>query len=298
MKRQTYETLYQAHLGNINEKDLLEARAQETDPFYHLLIDIMLEKKDFRADWDIENFTDKFRTGSPRERLDETVIAFILRIVTIIKEEHYLRVFQKPESFDALMAWENILRQIILCSFALLYNVRWTPESIFTQLEPTVMELLSGGQVFAFRNLMKSVGISLARETPYQAELIFEKLNFLHVGQYSSFYWRFLHWMAEAYQMRSDANMSFYKRQWLELITGSLYRTLRCGICMYHFRTMINELKPQLMDPKSNFPKLWFDMHNRVHAQRREQYSFLKEPDYTESEYESDRQFMLQALSP
>lgn len=298
MKHHTYQTLYQAHLGNVNEKNLLEARAQETDPFYHNLIDLILEKKEIKVDWPINLFTDTFRSGSPRERLDETVFAFILRIVAINKEERYLRAFQKPESFDAVMAWEAILRRIILCTFALLYHVRWTPESIFTLLEPTVMELLSGGHVFALRNLMTSLGISLARETPYQAELHFEKLNFLHVGQYSSFYWRYLHWMAEAYHMRTKADMAFYKRQWLELLNESLYRTLRCGICMYHFRTMLNELKPQLIDPKTNFPKLWFDIHNRVHAQRREQYTFLKEPDYSESEYEADRDFMLQALVP
>lgn len=296
MKHKTYQTLYQAHLGNVNQKDLLKAREEETDPFYHNLIDLILEKKDIKVDWPIDIFTDKFRAGSPRERLDETVFAFILRIVAINKEERYLRAFQKPESFDAVMAWEAILRRIVLCSLALLYNVRWTPETIFTLLEPTVMELLSGGSVFALRKLMQSLGISLARETPYQAELHFEKLNFLHVGQYSSFYWRYLHWMAEAYQMRKD--MSFYKQQWLELLNESLYRTLRCGICMFHFRTMLKELKPQLTDPKTNFSKLWFDMHNRVHAQRREQYPFLKEPDYTESEYASDRDFMLQALSP
>lgn len=298
MKHQTYQTLYQAHLGNVNLKDLLEARAQETDPFYHNVIDLMLEKKHIIVNWNIDIFTEKFRASSPREQLDETVFAFLLRIVVINKEERYLRIFKKPESFEGLMAWESILRRLILCSFALLYNVRWTAESIFTYLEPTVIELLSGGQAFVLRKLMKSLNIPLARESPYQAELHFEKLNLLHVGQYSSFYWRYLHWMAEAYQMRTDTEMLFYKNLWLELLNGSLYRTLRCGICMYHFRNMLNELKPQLMDPKSNFPKLWVTIHNRVHALRREQYPLLKEPDYTESEYKDDRDFMLQALSP
>lgn len=295
MKHKTYQVLYQAHLGNVNHKALEEVRAEETDPFYHNLIDLILEKKDIRVGWDVALFTDKFRAGSPREMLDETVFAFILRIVTIIKEERYLRSFQKPESFDAMMAWEGLLRRIIACSFALLYNVQWTAETLLTHLEPALLQLLSGGPATVLRELMKSVGIRLAREAPYQAELHFEKLNLLHVGQYSAFYWRFLHWMAEAFRMRKAP---FYRSEWLQLLNESLYRTLRCGICMFHFQKMLKELRPQLMDEATDFPRLWFDLHNRVHAQRREQYTFLKEPDYTESEYAEDRDFMLQALSP
>lgn len=296
MKRKTYETLYQAHLGNVNKKALTETRAKETDPFYHNLIDLILETSSIRVEWDITPFTEKFRVGSPHEKLDETVFAFLLRLVVINKEERYLRAFQKPESQNAVMAWDAMLRMIIHCTLGLLYNVQWTSETIFTHLEPAVLKLVSGNDCSPLRELMISVGITLAKETPYQAELQFEKLNFLHVGQYSSFYWRFLHWMAEAFREGTDPASAFYKKQWLELLNAPLYRTLRCGVCMYHFRSMLKELQPQLMDEKTNFPNLWFQMHNRVHAQRREEYKFLKEPDYTESEYNEDAEFMKKAL--
>lgn len=296
MKHKTYQTLYQAHLGNVNKIALAEARAEETDPFYHNLIDLMLEKKNIGIKWDVASFTDKFRSAPSRERLDETVFAFLLRLVAINKEERYLRAFQKPESQDAVMAWDALLRVIFACTFALLYNVQWTAETIYTHLEPAVMSLLTG-DASALRTLMKSVGLAPAKDAPYPAEEQFQNLNFLHVGQYSSFYWRFLHWMAEAFSLRGP-EMAFYRKMWLELLEGPLYRTLRCGVCMFHFRKMLQELRPQLMDEKADFPKLWFDMHNRVHAQRREQYAMLKEPDYTASEYAEDRAFMLQALSP
>lgn len=297
MKHSTYQTLYQAHLGHVDAEALGRVRAEETDPFLHNLIDLILEKRPIRVEWDVTPFTDAFRTSSPRQRLDETVFAFLLRLVAINKEERYLRTFQKPESQDAVMAWDALLRSLVTCTLALLYGVRWTAEQLLGHLEPAVFRLLSGSDASALRQLMQGVGIVLAQDEPYQAERHFEKLNFLHVGQYSAFYWRYLHWMAEAYTASRDVpELAFYRRQWLDLINQSLYRTLRCGICMFHFRAMLKEVQPQLLT--SDFPRLWFDLHNRVHAQRREQYPFLKEPDYTESEYAEDAEFMRQALSP
>lgn len=294
MKHTTYRILYDAHLGNLNREALLKARNEETDEFYHYIIDVTLGQKTMNVDWNINLFTKDFLSGSPREMLDETVFAFILRISSINKEEMYIRSFRKPESFVCTIAWEHILRTIIVCTLALLYNVSWNDKLIFEYLDPTVLRILNGEGPIALRDLMKNVGIKLARETPYQAELEYEKLNFLHVGQYSSFFWRYLHWMAEAY---AKSDKKYYKKKYVELLLHSFFRTIRCGICMYHFRTLLEEFKTQLMDENTDFPKLWFDWHNRVHTVRREQYSLLKEPDYTESEYEKDRQFMLQALS-
>lgn len=298
MRHQTYATLYKAHLGNINKKALTKARLEETDPFYHNLIDLMLQKKYIMVPWNISIFTDEFRLGTPRERLDETVIAFILRLAIINKEERYIRTFKKPESYDAIMVWDMLLYRIVLCSMALLYNVHWDERSSLILLPSTIIQLLHHGDAFALRELMKSLGISLARDTPYQSELEFGKLNFLHVGQYGSFYWRYLHWIAEALPLRKSKQMEFYKELWLHIVAESLYRTLRCGICMYHFRKIIDELKPQLTNKETDFPKLWFDIHNRVHARRREQFPSLKESDYSESEFEKDREFMRSALVP
>lgn len=298
MKHETYETLYQAHLGNVDRKALEAARAREEDPFFRNIIDLTLEKTTVRINWDVRPFTDGFRTGaSPRERLDETFVTFVLRLVALHKEEQYMRAFRKPGSFDALMAWEALLRETLLCSLALLYGVRWTVEAVFEFLEPAVLRLL-GGDPFALRELMTSVGARPVRETPHLAEVEFGRLNFMHVGQYSSMYWRYLHWMAEAFDLRSgDPGMAFYRRRWLELLQGPLYRTLRCGVCMYHFKNMLVESRAQLAASDVDLSRLVFEWHNRVHALRREQYPFLQEPDYDESDFGADRQFMREALS-
>lgn len=298
MKHTTYETLYQAHLGNVDGKALLEARERETDPFYRNLIDLILEKKTLRVGWNVLSFTDEFRSGDPRERLDETAFAFLLRLVDVHKEEQYVRAFRKPGSFDALMAWEALFRETVLCALALLYGVRWTTEKVFRFLEPAVLRLLGGeGHPGALRELLRSVGVVPAREAPYQAEVEFERLNFLHVGQYGSMYWRFLHWMAEAWHARrGDPEAAFCRELWLDLLGKSLYRTLRCGACMYHFQNLTNEHRDRLASPDVDLPRLLFEWHNRVHALRREQSPFLQEPDYDESEFEKDRQFMRRAL--
>lgn len=294
MKHATYEALYKVHLGNIDADALLQAQDKETDPFYRHFINLVLGKGTMMVEWDTNPFTTNFRSAPPRQRLDETVFAFILRLVDIQKEERHIRVFRKPESYGAIMIWDSMLRRIILCVMALLYNVQWTSESIFEFLDPAVIMLLNGGDVKILRDLMKNLGVTPAQEAFYQAEREFGKLNGLHVGQYGSFNWRFFHWMAEAYNLRKG--MDFYKKEWLNVLQSSLYRTLRCPLCMVHYRIIMDKLKPQLEDPNVDLAKTFHDIHNQVNALRREKN--VKVKDYTESEYAQDREFMIQALSP
>lgn len=206
-----------------------------------------------------------------------------------------MRTYKKPESHPALYSWIFILRAIIACSLSLLYNIKWTDESIFSYLEPTIVKLYVEGNALALRQLMQNLGIKLAQDEPYPAEMSFEKLNFLQIQQFGSFYWRFLHWMAEADAIRSD-DSQFYKIQWREILKGPLYRTLRCPICMIHFEKMMAENKAELSTINSNLPQLFFKLHNQTHAYRRETFKFLQEPDYTEEMYEKDAEFMRRAL--
>lgn len=296
MKHSTYKKLYQAHLGVIDEKGLLKTRNEETDPFYQNVIDLIVTNGVPVYQWDIKPFTSEFLSGSPHQRLDETFFAFILRVLAFIKEDNYIRAYRKPESHAIVMAWISILRNIMLTSLALLYNVEWTPELIFTHLEPTIMKMISTGDGSALRQLMINLGITLAQKEPYPAERSFEKLGFLHVSQFGAFYWRFLHWMAEAVDTRGE-NMALYKKQWRELLKGPLYRTLRCEICMDHLTNMLKEFETQLMDQNGNLSQLFYTIHNRTHALRREMNKLLQEPDYTESQYKLDSEFMRQALS-
>lgn len=128
----------------------------------------------------------------------------------------------------------------------------------------------------------------------YPAEKMYERLSFLNVGQFSSFFWRLLHWMAEAVMIREEK--MFIKKIWRELVIECVYRLLSCGICMYHLKEMTAKLALELMDESKDFARLWFDMHNEVHKQRREQYNIVSEIDYSEEDYKLDAEFMRQAL--
>lgn len=90
----------------------------------------------------------------------------------------------------------------------------------------------------------------------------------------------------------------FLKKIYLQIciIANNLY-SYSFLTCVYHFRRQLDHFKQELTEENANLPKIFFDIHNRVHALRREQYPFIKEPDYTAEEYQSDSAFMLEALS-
>lgn len=292
MEHETYQVLYQAHMGNVNRDALNKILQTEKDPFLIYYINLMLEKSSIQVDWDITPFTESFRSTSPEERLQETILAFLLRIAALVKEEMYIRTFNKPEAQIAFLAWVQILNQCIYTVLTLLYDLKWEDVDHFKR-DDAVLNLLHYGKATALRELMEHMGIRMIKPL-YPAEKMFEKLNFLRTDQFSSFYWRLLHWMAEA--MNKRKNRPNVQKMWRDLVRYPLYRTLRCGICMYHFQKLTKEMEAQLADEEQDNAKLWFDIHNKVHASRREQYPFLIEPDYTEDEYKLDAEFMQRGI--
>ncbi|GFW79316.1 sulfhydryl oxidase [Trichonephila clavipes] len=117
--------------------------------------------------WDTKLFQDKFHQGTPQERLEQTTTMFFFRLVALVKEELRIRTFRKPESHEALQAW-------------------------------IMFDLVHEGHVSALRQFMtQELSISMA-DSLSLAERNFEKLNFLNIVQFGSYFWCLLHWMAEA----------------------------------------------------------------------------------------------------
>lgn len=290
MDHESYEKLTYAHLGDVNPQILQKLYATQTDPYIKHFISLALDINSVYVDWDTKPFTIDFRSTSSQERLEETIFAFLLRIAAIVKEEMYIRVFRKPETLTAFLTWKHTLKYSIFSVLTLIYNLEWTVQD-YIQLDITIMNMLHHGKGSALRELMEHFNIKLAKPL-YEVEKIFYKLNFLSIDQFSGFFWRMLHWMAEAMNIRK--NRPYARQLWHDLLMkGPLYRTLRCNICMHHYQEMVKYVKP--LNEIEDYAKLWFDMHNQVHTFRRQQYS-RAEPDYTNDEYKLDSEFMRQQI--
>lgn len=297
MKHETYHLLKQAYLGHVNKHALLQSVIQEKDPFLQRAVQLATHQTYPRyIPWNIQIFTTEFRKGNPQERLEETVMTFLLRLVAIIKTEMHYRTFQKPESHAAIHAWINMFKFSLHAVLSLLFNVHWEDEHYF-ELDKVTFELIHEGKASALRHFIEhDLKMKLSTNTT-MAEQMFEALGFLNIRQFGSSFWRLLHWMAEAMDMRNDPGMAKAKQIWRDLITGPLYRMLGCGICMAHMRTITRDLEAQLLDPKTQYRQLWYNIHNKVNSTLPTDQN-LPPITYSESELEQDAAFMLQALVP
>ncbi|GBN65648.1 hypothetical protein AVEN_122870-1 [Araneus ventricosus] len=266
MRHKTFQTLRRAYLGNVELDSLSFAQSQEKDPLIQRYIDLATKKIDFHVEWNRLPFTSEFRSVPPRERLDETVLTFLLRAAAIVKDEFYRRSFGKPESSSVLIAWTGLLKQCMFSVLTLLYNVQWTSEKMFL-LDNTILDLIHEGRAGALRDLFKSLDVPLARRDLTDAERHSDRLVFLHVGQFGSFFWRMIHWMGEAVNVKKeqdDPDVKLAIRIWKNFALESMYRLLRCSICMMHLRMLTQELKSQLMDETVDYARLWYNIHNLI----------------------------------
>lgn len=302
MKHETYHLLRQAYLGHVNKHALIQSVIREKDPFLHRAVQLVTqETSPRRIPWNSQIFTTEFRNGNPQERLEETVMTYLLRLAALVKEEIHVRSFQKPESHAAVHAWINLFKLNLYAVLSLLFKVHWEEQNFF-ELEKVVFDLIHEGKASALRHFMEhDLKIKLSTTTT-MAEERYENLHFLNIGQFGSSFWRLLHWMAEAMDIRNDPRMNRAKQFWRDLITGPLYRTLRCAICKKHMRKFTQELETQLMDPNTQYSPLWYNIHNKVSASKMEVYLSLginmPSTTYSESEFEQDVAFMRQALAP
>lgn len=292
MKPDTFKHLKQAYLGHVDQQGMQQILRDEKDSLLtHEAMELLRNDRNTPpyVHWDMDMFTTKFRDAPSRERLDETVMTFLLRLVTIVKVEVYYRIFQKPESPMAVQAWIQLLKQCTFAILSLLYNVTWDTQLLF-RLDQVIMDLVYDGNYSALRTFMVQDCHIAMTESLTQAEHYTDKLRMLNIYQVGSSFWRLLHWMAEAMDYRD--NHAEAKTMWKELVIHSLYRLLRCGICMRHMHKIIQDVRPQLLAKETSHRHLWFQIHNLVTANAMHK----PNPDYSESDLETDASFMRQAL--
>ncbi|GFS47068.1 hypothetical protein TNIN_118411 [Trichonephila inaurata madagascariensis] len=71
-------------------------------------------------------FQDEFRQGTPQERLEQTTMMFLLRLVALAKEEMHIRTFRKPVILHEAVQADSLLKHTFALLTLILYNVRWT----------------------------------------------------------------------------------------------------------------------------------------------------------------------------
>lgn len=295
MLHRTYNFLRNAYLGNVEKSDMYESMSHETDPYLHSLLKDFTQANPAKYTWDESVFTTDFRNGDPKTRLHQTVMAFLMRLTIIVKNQLHYRSFFKPASHKAMQGWLHFLKLCITTLFTLLYNVKWNMELLY-ELDQVLFDLIFEGKASALREFMNTSLHLDVPETP--AERTFENFKYFHIGKVGSSIWRLLHWAAEAMDVReNDADMAFAKQTWRMLLTESFYRVLLCGICVKHMHQIVEELKPQILDEATEQRQLWFNIHNKVTSRKFQDYSHLKEdPLYTQAMLEQDSEFMRQAL--
>ncbi|KAG8172507.1 hypothetical protein JTE90_017588 [Oedothorax gibbosus] len=287
MKLETYHSFRQAFLGANNPVAMSHIAALEKDPY--LIHQTKLLLSHMRGvPWNVEHYTSQFRNAPAKQRLEETLLIFLLHSAMVVKQEIFNRTFMKPGSNDVNHVWVMLFKQCFETLTTLLYKVKWTTDN-HKNLDMLVLKLIYQGQCRALRDFMKDeLHIPMVTHTT-QAEMYFEKLNELHISQMGSSFWRLLHWVAEAMD-RPDRD-EVAKQSWRTLMTYSLYRFLICGVCRMHMQTIVTELKDQLKSVTVSNRELWFNIHNKVN-------SIIAKPNtsYSKSELAADAEFMVQAF--
>lgn len=285
MLHSTFLTLKRAHLDDVDDEELFQNRQKEC-PFVQFQIDSKLFPDCVNKPRIRSILFSNVRDIS-KKSLDETVMNYILFIADIVKNDKYNRIFLRPASVAGERAWLEMLKLVIYCVVTLLYDVKWNSHYHF-HLDHTIYELLRG-KADALRIFFQKINVTHFTPTVFPVERDVEMLHFQNTAEFGPYYWRLLHWMAEAFEVRyGHDDIELAKSVWKEFIVSTLYRTLLCPRCMDHFREIVEKFKDRFLESR-NYPQLWFEIHNVVKAKQ-------KKPLFDRTEFEKESQAMKSVL--
>lgn len=289
----TFKLLKRKYFHNEDSNKLASCK-QKSSPYVASKIDLILGNPRFmdpnRA-LDVTKFTTHFRDAPSKERLNEVVATYLLFLANTVCLQKYSRPFIRPGRWEGDSCWQQMYKMVVFSVLTLLYDIRWKSE-YFMFLDEALMGLLQGKSE-ALRSFVEKLGIHF--QDSIEAEHVYPYLEYQNNRIFGPYYWRLLHWMAEAIAFRSNngnSDVVLAKNLWREFVTNTLHRTLQCGICIHHYKMTINEthFKDLLMHAKDEeYPKVWFDLHNKVN-------DLVFSPRYSESELEKDRTYLRSAL--
>lgn len=217
------------------------------------------------------------------EYKDELVITFLLYIGKQFNFEKLIHTFAKPFT-NCIYNWLFLYKTVIYVVISLMYNKKWSVHEIL-DLDKTML-LLNEGHPESLRQLMGTLQV-LSSDKKYEAETNYMDIRKWSSVQYGPFYWKMLHFMAEALELRK--NLKLEKGLWKDFTLYQLHRTLRCIFCIEHYNHLVSKHEKSLKD-STNYPNLWFDIHNEVNE-------LLKKMPYSKVDFERDRIIMRKLLS-
>ena len=276
MNEATFLELKKVFKYNELDKNKLMQIKFQVEPVYADHIDIMMEKTEYIG----LNFK-KF-TAIENVTKDELVITFLLFVCKHFNNIKIYHTFITPYS-NMVYDWMFLYKYTIYSVLSLIYNKKFTTAD-YISLDETIL-LLNKGYPDALRLLMKKLNL-LSQDVKYEAEEDFKHNTNYHAQIYGPFVWRFLHFMAEAMDLRK--NFDTEKQIWKEFTLYHLQRTLKCTICINHYKTLTLKYNERLKS-SSNLPDTWYILHNDVNE-------LLEKPKYNISDFKRDREVMQKML--
>lgn len=284
MNRETYKILKRAHRNEIDETELKKIKL--VSPIMKNRLRLILGEVDIHVDF--SKVRQKFSKleNTPTYK-DELVITYLLFLGKILNNLFLSHVFILPQS-QAIFNWIALYKKIVYSIVVLMYNRKLTEED-WMDLDDMVCEL-NEGHFQSVRNFLNKLKVlTLSQEDVLDMEAKYDDIFSINSDDFGPFYWQMLHFMAEAMDVRKNAELA--KTIWKEFTVYLLDRTLLCSICKHHYKeSVIEKYKPELLK-SSNYAHLWFEIHNQVSKA-------IQKLEYPKSRYEKDGQVIRDLLSP
>lgn len=212
--------------------------------------------------------------------IDELVITYLLFLGKILNGFQIHHIFQAPQT-HILFDWLQIYKKVTYSIVCLIYNKKFTDQD-WIHLDDMINGMLQG-QSNAVRLFLKNIGRT---DIVVDLEKYYMDTTNISAEHFGPLYWRMIHFMAEAIQMRKSANLA--KTLWKEFLIYPFYRTLLCPICSTHYLAVLEKYKETLLETP-NYANTWFEIHNYVNKS-------LNKSEYPSLEFEKDQSIMKNLL--
>ena len=299
MDRESFIAVKNAGIYNIIDRESLNKVKNKVTAPIREKINKILRERGFNTyhGLDIRRFTDQFPASpSPKHRLDEVVVTFLLFLANQLSQQKINRTFHSNGAWESEHAWFMLYKWVTYSIFTLIYDIRVWKSEHFLLLDDAIIDLALKGDAYALSRFALKIGVRFASDEPFPAEKHFTKFEYQNTSVFGTYYWRMLHFMAEAVALRSNNNhydINYAKVLWKQFLTETMYRTLLCGFCKKHYKNLLDGdgYKQKILKTEdAQFPKLWYEIHNRVNKD-------IGKKEYSENDWKRDRNFMIRALT-